>query len=65
MASPPSITSCPWEEDWDYASKVASHCNVPLEAISMQREYFDLVVGHTVVEAARGRTPNPDILCNR
>jgi len=31
----------------------------------MQREYFDLVVGHTVAEAARGRTPNPDILCNR
>lgn len=48
-----------------YASAVAAQCKVPLEAVSMQKEYFDLVVGHTVAEAARGRTPNPDILCNR
>jgi hypothetical protein len=30
----------------------------------MQREYWDLVVASTVREAQRGRTPNPDILCN-
>ena len=58
------LNSCPWEEDWEYASAVARQCGVPLEAVSMQKEYFEQVVGHTVAEAARGRTPNPDILCN-
>jgi tRNA-5-taurinomethyluridine 2-sulfurtransferase len=37
---------------------------VPLEVISLQREYWSEVVGYTVREAKQGRTPNPDIMCN-
>mmetsp|Transcript_2793 Transcript_2793/g.6216 ORF Transcript_2793/g.6216 Transcript_2793/m.6216 type:complete len:235 (-) Transcript_2793:848-1552(-) len=58
------LNQCPWEEDWDFASAVAAQAKVPLEAISMQRAYWDEVVAWTILEAKAGRTPNPDILCN-
>ena len=43
---------------------VCSQAGVPLEAISLQREYQDHVVSYLVDEAAAGRTPNPDVMCN-
>ena len=55
---------CPWEEDWAYCQAVCAQAGVPLEAVSLQREYQDEVVGYLVAEAAAGRTPNPDIMCN-
>ena len=55
---------CPWEEDWAYCRAVCEQAGVPLEAVSLQREYQQHVVGYLVGEAAAGRTPNPDILCN-
>lgn len=58
------LNQCPWEDDWQYASAVAKQAKVPLEAVSMQREYWDRVVHETIEEARLGRTPNPDILCN-
>jgi tRNA-specific 2-thiouridylase len=43
---------------------VCQQAGVPLEAVSLQREYQEHVVGYLVQEAAAGRTPNPDIMCN-
>jgi tRNA U34 2-thiouridine synthase MnmA/TrmU len=37
---------------------------VPLETVSLQREYWRDVVQYTLAEARAGRTPNPDIMCN-
>ena len=37
---------------------------VPLQILSLQREYQEQVIAHTIQEASAGRTPNPDILCN-
>ena len=56
--------ACPWEEDWEYASAVCAQAGVPLEAVSLQQEYQQEVVGYLVAEAEAGRTPNPDIMCN-
>jgi len=53
-----------WSDDWGYASSVASQFKVPLEAVPLQREYFDLVIEKAIHEVSSGRTPNPDILCN-
>ena len=53
------MNQCPWEEDWAYASAVAAQAGVPLEAVSMQRAYWDTVVADTILQAKRGRTPNP------
>jgi len=55
---------CPWEEDWAYCQAVCKQAGVPLEAISLQAEYQEQVVSYLVSEAAAGRTPNPDIMCN-
>lgn len=58
------LNQCPWEEDLEYAQRVCAQLDVPLETLSLQREYWDRVVQHTLREVRLGRTPNPDILCN-
>lgn len=59
------LGDCPWEEDLDYARKVCEQANVPLEIINMQEEYLNTVVEYTITELKAGRTPSPDIMCNR
>lgn len=58
------LGQCPWEEDLSYVQKVCVQLNVPLEVVSLQKEYLDEVVNYTISEVKEGRTPNPDILCN-
>ena len=58
------LSSCPWEEDLLYAQQVCELLQVPLETVSLQKEYWDQVVAYTLQEAKSGRTPNPDIMCN-
>jgi tRNA (5-methylaminomethyl-2-thiouridylate)-methyltransferase len=59
------LGSCPWEEDLRYLREVCGQLGVPLEVVSLQREYWQLVVASTVAELESGRTPSPDVLCNR
>ena len=56
---------CPWEEDLHHARRVCAAASVPLEVVSLQREYHQRVVSWAVSELRAGRTPSPDILCNR
>lgn len=56
---------CPWEEDQSSAMAVAQHLGIPLETWNFEQEYRDLVFKAMLHEYERGRTPNPDILCNR
>ena len=58
------LGTCPWEEDVDMCQQVCDQANVELEIISLQEEYHQRVMQHTLQEASMGRTPNPDILCN-
>lgn len=58
------LGDCPWQEDLDYVKKVCQKLNVPLQVVSLQKEYHDEVVSYTIAEVKAGRTPNPDILCN-
>ena len=59
------LGDCPWEEDLSYAQAVCDQYAVPLEVVSMQREYYDRVVSYTVDELKRGLTPSPDLFCNK
>lgn len=59
------LGECPWEEDLEYARAVCNQLNVPLKVINMQREYYDTVVDYTLTELRAGRTPSPDIQCNK
>lgn len=56
---------CPWEEDLGYARAVCEAAGVPLEVMSLQREYHQQVVDWALAELRAGRTPSPDVLCNR
>ncbi len=56
---------CPWEEDLAYVKAVCDAVDVPLTVISLQREYFTTVVDYAIDELRAGRTPSPDVLCNR
>lgn len=58
------LGSCPWEDDLQYVRQVCEQAEVPLQIISLQREYHDQVVQYVITEVKAGRTPNPDILCN-
>ncbi|RPI61060.1 MAG: tRNA 2-thiouridine(34) synthase MnmA, partial [Ignavibacteriales bacterium] len=59
------LGDCPWEEDLEFARAVCKQADVPLEIINMQNEYWDSVVSYTISEIKEGRTPNPDMFCNR
>lgn len=58
------LGDCPWETDLAYVRRVCDQLGVPLEVISLQKEYHDHVVAYAVTEIKAGRTPNPDMLCN-
>ncbi len=59
------LGECPWADDLGFARAVCEAAGVPLEVISLQRQYHDRVVADMVAALGRGRTPSPDILCNR
>ena len=59
------LGDCPWEEDLSYVRAVCQQAGVPLQVISLQKEYWDQVVSYTMAEIKSGRTPNPDVLCNQ
>ncbi|MBR7159619.1 MAG: tRNA 2-thiouridine(34) synthase MnmA, partial [Clostridia bacterium] len=56
---------CTAEEDYRDAKSVARLLGVPLYTVDFSQEYLDRVFEHFVEEYKRGRTPNPDVLCNR
>jgi tRNA-specific 2-thiouridylase len=56
---------CPWEDDLIFARLVARRLDIPLEVVDLSDAYRRRVVDYMFEEYRRGRTPNPDILCNR
>jgi tRNA-uridine 2-sulfurtransferase len=56
---------CPWMEDSTDAMLVAEKLGIPFQAIDLSEEYKERIVNYMFKEYEEGRTPNPDILCNR
>ncbi|MBT0810207.1 tRNA 2-thiouridine(34) synthase MnmA [Litoribacter ruber] len=56
---------CPWMEDSTDAMLVAEKLGIPFQAIDLSEEYKERIVDYMFAEYEAGRTPNPDILCNR
>ena len=56
---------CEWEEDRFVAELVARKIGIPFYFIDLSKAYRQRVVDYMFDEYARGRTPNPDVLCNR
>jgi len=59
------LGDCPWETDMQYVRAVCDQLDVPLKIVSLQTEYLDRVVSYSLDELRAGRTPSPDIFCNR
>ena len=56
---------CPWLEDSHDAMIVAQKLGIPFQAIDLSKEYKERIVDYMFDEYQKGRTPNPDVLCNR
>lgn len=56
---------CPWLDDSNDAMIVAQHLGIPFQAIDLSVEYKQRIVDYMFAEYQSGRTPNPDVLCNR
>ena len=57
--------SCPWQDDRIFAELVAKKLDIALHVVDLSEQYRRRVVDYMFAEYARGRTPNPDVLCNR
>lgn len=60
-----SLSDCPWEQDQADASAVCEHLGIPFRSVNFEREYKERVVDYFLREYAAGRTPNPDVMCNK
>lgn len=56
---------CPWLEDSNDAMLVAEKLGIPFQTVDLSSEYKERIVDYMFDEYAAGRTPNPDVLCNR
>ena len=56
---------CPQEQDYNDAKAVCDKLNIPLHRIDFVKEYWDNVFTYFLEELKKGRTPNPDIMCNK
>jgi len=56
---------CPWVEDSNDALAVAEKLGIPFHVIDLSAQYKERIVDYMFREYEQGRTPNPDILCNR
>ena len=56
---------CPWLEDSNDAMLVASKLGIPFQTVDLSVPYKEKIVDYMFREYERGRTPNPDVLCNR
>ncbi len=60
-----NLGECPWEDDLQYARGVCEQAKIPLNILSLQKEYWDMIVTYAIRELKAGRTPNSDMFCNR
>ena len=56
---------CPWLEDSNDALLVAQKLGIPFQTVDLSEQYKEKIVDYMFDEYEKGRTPNPDVLCNR
>jgi len=58
-------SDCHWEDDLMFAEMVAKKLKIPFHMVDLSEPYRQRVVDYMFSEYEKGRTPNPDVLCNR
>lgn len=61
----PDFIECTWKEDRLDAMRVASELEIPFVTLDLEKEYKQGVIDYMIEEYRAGRTPNPDVMCNR
>lgn len=61
----PDWLTCTWRDDRRDAMRVAAHLGIPFVSLDLEQEYKKEVVDYMIAEYKAGRTPNPDVMCNR
>jgi tRNA-specific 2-thiouridylase len=61
----PDWLECTWREDRRDAMRVAAHLDIPFVTLDLEKEYKKDVVDYMIAEYRAGRTPNPDVMCNK
>lgn len=56
---------CPQEKDYNDAKSVANALDIPIKRVDFIKEYWDYVFSYFLDEYKKGRTPNPDVFCNK
>ena len=61
----PDWIECNWKEERLEAMRAAAHLGIPFVTLDLEKEYKEGVIDYMIAEYAAGRTPNPDVMCNR
>ncbi|MGC9605652.1 MAG: tRNA 2-thiouridine(34) synthase MnmA [Minisyncoccia bacterium] len=61
----PDWLECDWKEERLDAMRAAAHIGIPFVTLDLQKEYKEGVIDYMISEYKAGRTPNPDVACNR
>lgn len=61
----PDFFACTWKEDRLDAMRVAAKLNIPFLTLDLEKEYKKEVIDYMISEYKNGRTPNPDVMCNK
>jgi len=61
----PDFLPCTWKEDRLDAMRVAAHLGIPFETLDLEETYKKEVAEYMIEEYRKGRTPNPDVMCNK
>jgi len=61
----PEFLDCTWIDDRRDAMRVAAHLDIPFMTMDLEEEYKSHVVDYMITEYKAGRTPNPDVMCNK
>lgn len=61
----PEWINCTWKEDRLDAMRVAAKLEIPFITLDLEKEYKEEVVDYMIKEYKEGRTPNPDVMCNK
>lgn len=56
---------CPWKKDWKDVRAVCRKLEIPCRSFNFEKEYRERVIEYFFAEYAAGRTPNPDVMCNK
>lgn len=61
----PDWIECNWKEERIEAMRAAAHIGIPFVTLDLEKEYKEGVIDYMIREYGAGRTPNPDVMCNR